>query len=185
MVVAEHRRRIDGDDGTHARQPVDQRQDLVDILLILRDEDRGATVAHLVFDFRRCSGRIDAVHDGAERLRREVADQPFLADVAHNGDALALRDAECREGLRGLRDKPCVVAEGAFAIDAEMFGAERNVVRSTASALAQQRRGRGSAQGVPTDRSRSAHHPVPACCPEYSIAQLKTQYVSAGEHSSA
>ena len=57
----------------------------------------GAAVAHLVFDFGRRGGRIDAVDDRAERLRREIADQPLLADVAHDGDALALVDTERRE----------------------------------------------------------------------------------------
>ena len=90
MVIAEHRRRIDGDDGAQLRQAIDQRKDLVDVFLILGDEDRGAAVAHLVLDLGRRRGRIDAVDDGTERLRGEIADHPLLADVAHDGDALAL-----------------------------------------------------------------------------------------------
>ena len=61
-----------------------------------------------------------------------------------------------------------------------MLGAERDVVRRAAGALAQQRRRRGAAQGVAIDRSRPGHPAVPVCCLKYSIAQLKTQYVSAG-----
>ena len=53
-----------------------------------------AAVAHLVFDLGGRGGRIDAVDDGAERLRGEIADHPLFADVAHDGDALAARDAE-------------------------------------------------------------------------------------------
>ena len=76
------------------RQPVGQRQDPVDVFLVLGDEDRRAAVAHLVFDLGDRGGRIDAVDDGAERLRGEVADHPLLAGVAHDGDALALAQPE-------------------------------------------------------------------------------------------
>ena len=69
------------------------RQDLVDVFLVLGDEDRGAAVAHLVLDLGGRGGRIDAVDDRAERLRGEIADHPFLADVAHDGDALAALDS--------------------------------------------------------------------------------------------
>ena len=158
MVVAEHRRGIDRDDRAHGRQPVDQRQDLVDVLLILRDEDRGAAVAHLVLDLGRRGGRIDAVDDRAERLRREIADQPLLADIAHDGDTLASRETERRQRLRGARDEKRIVAVSAFAIDAEMLGAERDVGRGAAGPLAKERRRRCAAQRLPIGRFRSGHH---------------------------
>ena len=49
-----------------------QRQDLVDVLLVLGDEQDRAAVAHLVFDLLGRGGRIDAVDDGAERLGGKV-----------------------------------------------------------------------------------------------------------------
>ena len=61
----------------------------------------GAAIAHLIVDLRRCRGRIDAVDDGAERLRGEIADHPFLADVAHDGDTLAALKTEALQRARG------------------------------------------------------------------------------------
>ena len=101
--VAEHRRIIEHDDRAQIGQPIGDRQDLVDIFLVFGDEDAGAAVAHLVLDLGRRRGRIDAVDDGAERLRGEVADHPLFADVAHDGDALAAFDAERLQRARRMR----------------------------------------------------------------------------------
>ena len=120
MGVGEHRGIVEHDDPFELREPIGERQDLVDVFLVLRDEQRGAAVAHLVFDLGCGRGRIDAVDDGAERLRREVADDPFLAGIAHDGDALAAHEPEGGEGARGARDQRGVIAPAALTIEAEM-----------------------------------------------------------------
>ena len=42
---------IDYDDGRQIGKPIGERKNLVDVFLIFSDEERGAAVAHLVFDF--------------------------------------------------------------------------------------------------------------------------------------
>ena len=80
----------------------------------------GAAIAHQEFDFGHRGGRIDAVDDGAERLRRHVADHPFLAGIAHDGDAVALAGRASAKA-RAARAPRGVAAPGVFAIEAEMF----------------------------------------------------------------
>ena len=154
--VAEHRGIVEHDDRAQVRQPVGDRQDLVDIFLVFGDEDAGAAVAHLVFDLSWRGGRIDAVGDGAERLRGEIADHPLFADIAHDGDALAARDAEVLQRARGVRDQRRIVAPAALAIDAEMLGAEGDRIRHRSRPLAQEMRSGGAAQPVAIDRARSS-----------------------------
>ena len=85
MRVGEHRGSIEHHDPFETGQPIGEGEDLVDIFLVLGNEDHGAAVAHLVFDLGSRSGRIDAVDDGAERLRREVAYHPVFAGIPHDG----------------------------------------------------------------------------------------------------
>ena len=103
MREGEQRGVVDHDDAAQCRQPLDQRQDAVDVLLVLGDEQHRAAVAHLVLDLLGRGGRIDAVDDGAERLGGLVADQPLLAGVGHDGDALAGPQALRRQCLGGAR----------------------------------------------------------------------------------
>ena len=101
VFVAEHRRVIEHHDPLQFTQLLGERQDLVDVFLIFRDEQHGDTVPHLIFDFGCGSGRIDAIDDGSERLCREIADRPFLAGVPHDGDALApLKSEGCKGACR-------------------------------------------------------------------------------------
>jgi len=92
MAVGKHRRRIDDNDHPQIRQAVDDRQDLIDVFLILSDEDRRATVAHLILNFRDRRRRIDAVTDGAGGLRAQVRN-------THSSQAspmIATRSPGCR-----------------------------------------------------------------------------------------
>ncbi len=115
-AIIEHRRIVDHQDPFQVRQPVGDLQDLVDIFLIFRDEDRGAAILHLEFDLRHRGGRIDAVDDGAGRLRAHVAQHPFLAGVAHDRDAIALRQVRAiakraRGGRRRRRNRASCVRD--------------------------------------------------------------------------
>ncbi len=69
MLVSEHRRVVDHDDRAQIRKLIGEGKNLVDIFLIFGDEYAGATVAHLILDFRRRCCRVDPVNDGTERLR--------------------------------------------------------------------------------------------------------------------
>ena len=155
--VAEHGGVVDDHDEAQVRQPVREGQDLVDVFLILGDEDRGAAVAHLVLDFRCRGGGIDAVDDGAERLRGEIGDHPLLCRIAHDGDALARRHAEAREGARRVTDERSEVGPGALAIEPEMLGAEGHGIRRRLRALAQQKRRGLAAQRLVVDRCGCRH----------------------------
>ena len=131
------------------------------------DEHHGAAVAHLILDLRRRRGRIDAVDDGAERLRREVADHPLLAGITHDGDAIAAREPQRRKGLCRAGDQFGVRAPASFAIDAEMLGAERHLVGRRARAFAQQERCRLAAQRIPIDDDvmrRARYQCLPQSC---------------------
>ncbi len=152
MPIGEHRGIVEHDDPPELRQAVGERQDLVDVFLVLRDEDGGAAVAHLVLDLGGRRGRIDAVDDGAERLRRQVADQPLLAGIPHDGDALAAHEAQFGEGPRRARDQRRIVVPAALAIEPEMLGAERDRIGLNARSLAQQQRRGLAAQCVAIDR---------------------------------
>ena len=103
VIVVEHGAVIDDHHVAQTGQSLDQRQDSVDVFLVLGNEQHGATVAHLIFHFGRRGGRINAVDDGAKGLRGEIADRPFLICLAHDGDAFAAAQAK-----RGKCLAPCV-----------------------------------------------------------------------------
>ena len=124
------------------------RQDAVDILLVFGNEQHRTAVAHLVFDLLGRGGRIDAVDDGAERLGGLVADQPLLAGVGHDGDAVTGADTLGRKGLGGAGHQLGVLPPRPFAIDAALFGTEGNSIGLRARQFQQQRRRRGAAQVV-------------------------------------
>ncbi len=147
VLVAEHRRVVDHDDEAQRRQPIDHAENLVDVFLVPGDEDARPAVVHQIGELGRRAGRIDPVDDGAGALGGEIGDHPLLARVAHDGDALAAREAERAQPERAMRHQPGIVAPGALAIDAQMLGAERNRVRRRAGALAQELRCGLAAQG--------------------------------------
>ena len=150
MVVGEHRRVVDDDDPAQRGERVRVRQDLVDVLLVLRDEDRGGPVLHLVLDLGGRGRRVDAVGDRPQRLRAEVAEDPLLAGVAHDRDALAMAEAERGETGRAAGDELRVPAPRALAIQPEVLRAVRDDVRLAPRALGKQRRRAPAAQlGVP------------------------------------
>ena len=152
VFVAEHRRVIEHHDPLQFTQLLGERQDLVDVFLIFRDEQHGAAVPHLIFDFGCGSGRIDAIDDGSERLCREIADRPFLAGVPHDGYTVALLKSEGCEGARRTRDQRRIVAPASFAVEAEMLGAKCNRVRCRPCAFAQQQRRGLATQHVAIER---------------------------------
>ena len=155
MVIAEHRGIIDDHDVPQVGQLLNERQNPVGVFLVLGDEQDGAAVAHLIFDFGGGGGRIDAVDDRAERLRRQIADHPFLAALTHDGDALARLQAELGKRLGGARDQKRVVAPCPFTIDAAMLGAEGDALRAVMRQRAKERRRRRSPQGVRSNRNCS------------------------------
>ena len=157
MRVGEHRGIVEHDDPLQSVQTVGKRQDLVDVFLVLRDEHHRAAVAQLILCLRGRCGRIDAVDDAAQRLRREVADQPLLAGIAHDGDALTAGKAHPGKGARRPRHQRGIVAPAALAVEAEMLAAECDGVRRRARPLAQQQRCGLAAQRLPIDRWRCGH----------------------------
>ena len=71
---------------------------------------------------------------------RQIADHPFFAAFAHDGDALARLQAEAGKRLGGLRDQQGVVAPGPFAIEAAMFGAKGDASGTVTRQRAKKRR---------------------------------------------
>ena len=179
MRVSEHRGIVEHDDPLQCAQAVGKRQNLVDVFLVLRDEHDSAAVTQLVLHLGGRCGRIDAVDDGAQRLGCEVADQPLLAGVAHDGDALATGKAEFGKGARRARHQRGIIAPVAFAVEAEMLAAEGDGVRQRARPLAQQERCGLAAQRLPVDRWRCGHAALLSVSLCVSIARGVAQFYSA------
>ena len=139
-------RLVDHHDMLQCRQAIGKRQDLVDVLLVLRDEDDRAAVAHLVFHLLCRGSRINAVDDGADRLGGQVADQPLLAGIRHDGDAVASIQASEGQALGRARDQLGVLRPRPLPVDAELLGAKGDGVWSRACALGQQCRCGGAPQ---------------------------------------
>ena len=135
MPVREHGARIDDHDMAHERQPLHDRQHLVDVLLVLGDHDAGAAVAQLVFGLRRRRGGVNAVGHCPERLRRQVREHPLLAGVADDRDALGTREAESFEPVGDSADERGILSPAPTAIDAELLGAICNRIRRPAGSL--------------------------------------------------
>ena len=165
IIVAEHRSGIEHHDPTQGRQPRCNRQKPVDIFLVFRNEQDGAAVTHLIFDLGGRRGRVDAVDDGAQRLRRQIAYHPVFAGIAHDRDAVAAYDAKRRQGVRRACHHGGVVAPGAFAIKAEFLGAKGDRVRLGAGALAQQEWRGFAAQHVAIDLLDCGHTAARRDCP--------------------
>ena len=121
MFVSKHGRIVEHHDRAQIRQLIGERQYAIDIFLVFGNEHAGAAIAHLILDLSRRCGRIDAVDDGAERLGGKIANHPFFANIAHDGDSFAAPDAERLQGARGVRHQRGIVAPAPFAIDAEML----------------------------------------------------------------
>jgi hypothetical protein len=148
VAEGEQRRVVDHHDAAQRRQPLRERQDAVDVLLVLGDEQHRAAVAHLILDLLGRCGGVDAVDDGPERLSGEIAHQPLLAGVGHDGDALAGLQPGDRERLRRACHQTGVPHPATLAVEPERLGAERDPVRLAARPLQQQRGRRGAAQVV-------------------------------------
>ena len=156
VPVGEHRGGIDDHDPPQGWQPVDHRQDPVDVLLVFGDEDGGAAVDHLVFEFLHRCGRVDAIDNGAQGLRAEIGQHPFFAGIAHDRDALARREAEFAQAVRGGSDSLRVALPGPLAVQAEMLGAIGDAPGIRARAFGEQRRRGGFSKRV-------ARHRAPQC----------------------
>src|SRR5262249_13985567 len=127
-------------------------QDFVDVFLIFRDKQHGAAVTHLIFDFGWGGGRIDAIDDGPERLRGEIADHPFLAGVPHDSDSVAALNSDGCKCARRTRDQRRIVAPGSFAVEAEVLGAKCDRIHCRPCPLAEQQRCGLATQRVAIER---------------------------------
>ena len=146
MREREERRLVHHDDVAQRRQPIRQRQNLVDVLLVLGDEHHRAAVAHLVLDLLGRGGRVDAVHHRAERLHSKVGDQPFLTGIRHDGDAITGRHAQRRQAFGRTRNEKGVFAPRPLAIEPIFLGPERRRMEPALRPLKQQPRRGGAAE---------------------------------------
>ena len=131
---------IDDHEPRDIRQPVQDRQQLVEVLLGFQDDDVRAAVGHDELDFGGRAGGIDAHGDRAGRHDGVVRDYPFDAGIAHDDDTIAGFDAQLHQAKRGLLDLsgelgPCVAL-----VDTQVLFAERHLVRSCAHAFEQEAR---------------------------------------------
>ena len=111
------------------RQPALGLQRLVDELLVLGEEVRGAAVLELILDLGDRAGRVDAVADGAAAHPRHVGDEELAARIGHGGDTLAALQAERLQPGQKLLDRIAIGPPGDFLIEALVLVAERNAAR--------------------------------------------------------
>ena len=120
------------------RQSIGDGQDLVDLLLVLGDDQRGFGMAEHIGHLVGHRVGIDRQRNGAEHLRRgdrPVEPRPVGAD---NGDLVAMRQPEPREPLRQRAGLGVDLRPGPGPPDAEVLVAERRTIRAHAGVLAQQ-----------------------------------------------
>src|SRR5215813_1697776 len=96
-------------------------EDLVELLLVLREEEARAAVVDDVFDLARRVRGVDAVGDAASAQRAHVRVDPLRAVVGHDGDDVAGTEAEGDQAKGDVAHPLSVLAPAYGAPDAEMF----------------------------------------------------------------
>ena len=141
-----------------AAQLVPDFQQLVDLLLVLGDHEPGAGELHQVTDFDRDRILVHAEGPGADRLRRELRDQPLRTIVAQHRHDLALLQAELDETAREVPHPFGVLGPGQALPDAELLLPQGDLVAALPGVLEQQLRQRVR---VPRQGARRAHWEPP------------------------
>ena len=118
-------------------------QHLVHLFLVAADHDPGAAVTHDVLQFGPGIGRVDAHGDAAQRLGRQVGEEPAGAAVTDDGDAIAHTQAARAQKKRQVHHLGVVLGPAHTPPDATILVAQGQPVRMFARTLAQQGRQRG------------------------------------------
>src|SRR5262249_18255221 len=122
------------------------REDLVEVLLVLRHDEDGAAMLEQVADLAGSARRIDAIRDGPERLRREVGDGPLGTRIADDRDRFAARARVlARHAERHGGDALGELDPRGLAVDAELLRAARYAMGTRSRALDEQPGKSGSA----------------------------------------
>ena len=129
VLGVEHVAVVDDDKLPQGRKPVEHRQHLVDVLLILGDQHRSAGMAQHVLRLVTRTGRIEAVADRADALRGEVGEQPFRRRIADDGNAVAGLHAQRDQATADALDLLGQFLPRGFAVEAAAFHAQRNLAR--------------------------------------------------------
>ena len=125
VVVIAQAARVVIDDQLQVRQAVLQRQDLVDLFLVLGDDDRGLGVIEHIGELGRDRVLVDRDGDAAEALRGELRDIEARAVLADDRQLVAAPEALGGEAEReiahllpiappaiGLPDAAVLLAQG-------------------------------------------------------------------------
>ena len=132
VVAVPDAARLEVDDALQVRALVEDRERLVDLLLVLGDEDLGAGVAEQVADLGGRVGRVDADRRGPHGERAHVGDQPLGPVLGVDRDPVAGLDAERQERVPGELDLVPVLRPGPLPPDAEVLVAQRDRVAASA-----------------------------------------------------
>src|SRR5262249_49327769 len=128
---------------------------LVEVLLVLGHDQRGAAVLEQMAHLAGRARWIDAVRDRAERLRRQIADGPLRARVADDGHRLAGRDPILAREAAGERgDARRQLAPRRLAPDPELLRAKRDALGPCPRALDEQAGHRARAQRLEVHAGR-------------------------------
>ena len=130
LVVAERVQALHvvDEDLDQLRAAVAHRQDLVELLLVLREEEAGPAVVDDVLHLARGVGGVDAVGDGGHRHHAEVGVEPLRAVVRDDRDHVARPEPERDQPQADPPRAQAVLAPRDAAPDAEVLLPHRHPV---------------------------------------------------------
>jgi hypothetical protein len=138
------RARVVVEDGDDLGKPVDHLQDLVDLLLVLRDHHLGVAVIDDVGDLVEVGILVDAHRGRARRLRGQLGADPGRPVVAEDGHLVAASDAQLHEAQRKVAHVREVSGPARRMPDAEPLLAQGRAL-AVGRGVAQQELGEGVA----------------------------------------
>ena len=121
-----------------AAQLVPDFEQLVDLLLVLGDDEAGARELDEVLHFARHRVLVDAQGAGADRLGRELGNQPLGPVVPQHGDDVVPLEAEFDQAAGEVPNALGVLRPGKALPDAELLLPERGLAASLAGIPEQQ-----------------------------------------------
>ena len=138
IVVFPHAARIGIDDVLQMRHAVGQRQQLVDLLLILGEYQPGFAIAEQIGGFLVQHIAVEAKAHGADRMGGDFSRDPIGAVVADDADDVAAAEPEFDHAEREIMHAGLVVVPGEGTPEPKILFTQRDLAAMFAGVEAQQ-----------------------------------------------